>query len=353
MALIWAEGCDKLTTLAPLETTFTRVDATDVVINTTGGVWGGGAIEINDGPASNVFPLEIGVPRVLATEDLFVQFWFKPEEIVSADLVCFRSDGGISPICRVVTTDSGGLAYNSAGATTTTREFSDGGLFRPGKWAHVGVRLDPANSTGECQVWVNGTQVWNDVADMVGSSQNANITSVCFGGGNTTSQTYTFDDIIIYDATGSTFNSFLGPKRIYTLTPDGAGTTTNGTATGAASNWQAVDDSGDFDTTTYVEIGTTTNLDLYTTGALPETPDSIDGVEVVAMARTAGSTPRQGRVLARENVTTGNGTTYDINFGGDEGYFPLRHLFATNPDTASAWSGSEVDAMEIGWELVT
>jgi hypothetical protein len=254
---------------------------------------------------------------------------------------------------RLTLTDSGGLAYSSANATTTTREYSDGGIIRPNKWVHIGVRFDPANNTGECQVWVNGTQVWNDVADMTGTGQNTNCTSITFGGGFNNTQTFTFDDIMIYDATGTNFNSFLGPKRIYTLNPDGAGATTNGTATGAASNWQAVDETGDFDTTTYVEIGTTANLDLYTASALPETPDSVDGVEVVAIARSAGSTPRQGRVLARENVTTGNGTTVDIAFGGDEGYYPIRHLFATNPDTATAWTATTVNAMEIGWELVT
>jgi hypothetical protein len=362
MALLWHDGFDRYSVINDLQLKADRLDATasDIAYSTTAGAFGGGTLIGVDDQQLGTFRgwYEVTVPRVETPNDFFCGFWFKPEQFIRRPFVKFspsyKASGNNDPVFQLGLANSGGLVFSTAGGVARNFSADPPDLIQEGKWSWVEIRARPTDVTGQVEIRINGTTVINETSIDWASGQSQDVARVDFFGGGTSNQEYFFDDIIIYDSTGSDgFTTWLGPRRIYTLSPNGAGLTTNGTPVGVANNWDAVNDTGAYDSGTYVNIGTTTNLDLYTYENLPEAVTDIDAVLVSTVARTDGATPRQIRALARENVTTGNGTTRNVNFGTDADYHLQVENFNTNPDTALAWTDTEVNAAQFGWELVT
>ena len=152
------------------------------------------------------------------------------------------------------------------------------------------------------------------------------------------------DDLYVCDGTGTTNNDFLGNIYVEGIDPNGDGNSTQLTPS-TGSNWQNVDESNPSDgDTTYNTADANSETDLYTMTDLSETGDIL-GLQAHVEVRVTSGNPRKIRIPVRQSTTTSEGS--DLTIAGDD-YGARRRILETNPHTASAWTKSEIDSVEVG-----
>lgn len=216
-----------------------------------------------------------------------------------------------------------------------------------GEWIYIEAEATIANSGGVFRVWVDGAMV----ADFVGDTRNAGssdlIDGMSFGVvGGTVDRAY-FDDLYVLSVDGAGLTERLGEVSIQTLMPDGPGSLTEQTPVGSAQNWQNVDNIP-YSTSAY-NRGTVAGLrDLYTaTDPIPALSD----VKAVAMNVIASRTePGTGgvRTLLKSGATTVTGPDVILspNISVSQDFLPV------NPATGAPWTVAELQAIEIGSEVL-
>jgi len=209
----------------------------------------------------------------------------------------------------------------------------------------IEVRYKPSTAAdGIFQLKINGV-LEIDVQNQVTAGYSGNIRKICFGtiSWDVNSADAYIGDIVIDDAV------WPGNSKMTTIKPESGGTTTQwNPSTGA--NWDCVEEIpaaiGD-----YVGAASVDLVDTYGMSAMPLTPNAIKAVQVQAKAIKVGA-PTPGNLQLA--VRTG-GTNY---FSGDKApptIIPkhLWHVWATNPNTTTAWTKNDVDALEAGIKSVT
>lgn len=284
-----------------------------------------------------------------ATTEIIVGIGFYPTTAVSTNSII--SVGGAGTVDTkgvtiglnvgrniIVSTPGNWGSPNSTLSTGTT-------VVTLNTWHYLEVRAKLGAATGECEVWLDGVQELN-LSSL--NTATGGITSYnMIGVGCTYSNSHTtfYDDFYVCDKTGSTNNTFLGPISVYTLMPTGAGSSTQLTATGAATNWQAVSEAAN-NTTTYVSTSTTAQKDYYTFQSLPAGVTSVQGVLLKARSTlpTAGTRKLKLNLKNGASVITSAlkalllGTWAEDSFVSD-----------TAPD-GTAWDPTKVNATEGGVE---
>lgn len=130
------------------------------------------------------------------------------------------------------------------------------------------------------------------------------------------------------------------------LRPNGAGDETGiQNVTGAATHWQAVDESVADDATTTVHHDTdnTSGRDLYAIQSTAVGAGTVNSVTI--FIRFEGTTG-----WSKTAIKT-NGTVYEssqLSSGGDETWSTQSVAYATNPNTGIAWTWSQIAALQIG-----
>lgn len=156
-----------------------------------------------------------------------------------------------------------------------------------------------------------------------------------------------YDDFYLCDDTGSApHNDFLGVIRVETAYPTSADATT--WTPNASTNVSRVQESGWDGDTSYNSTSTSGNVDTFNHGNLSSTPATIFGVAVTAGMRKDDVTGRTGRTKLKSGGTTQDGASVVL----DTSYKLLRDQYVTDPNTGSAWTGANVNATKIGYELV-
>ena len=112
---------------------------------------------------------------------------------------------------------------------------------------------------------------------------------------------FDFDDLYVLDTTGSSNNTFIGDQRVEVIRPSGAGTHTDFSYSGGASNYQSVNESSQDGDTSYVYSATLNNQDTYAMGDLSTPPYSVAAVQVVLVSRKDDA----GTRLAAAAIRTG------------------------------------------------
>jgi len=231
---------------------------------------------------------------------------------------------------------------NSSGSPGTVLGTASG-TYSGNTWYYVEVRVKVGAATGEIELKINNTGVLNLTNVNTATGSLTYYSNIGFDSNSAFAPHY--DDLYVCDKTGSTNNNFLGPVSVYTLMPTGAGSTTNLTPVGAATNWQAVSEIA-ADTTTYAETSTTGNKDYYAFQALPAGVTSVFGVA----ARTKCTTPDNGGRKVRLNMKNGanviSSALRTLTMGS---WLSDIFLSETAPD-GSAWTKALVDGTETGPE---
>jgi len=137
-----------------------------------------------------------------------------------------------------------------------------------------------------------------------------------------------------------------GGSLTLTLRPTGAGSITNLSGSGCASNYQCVDEvTSDGDATNVNRPSNTYGTDIYEIED-PSTTGSIAGITVYCRARKGNV---QGNVMP--TVYTGsteyNGTAQSLTGS----YADYGHQWTTNPNTGVAWSWSDITSLQAGVRL--
>lgn len=354
MALIFVDGVDSYSVTADLTDKYdNNSDTGDILFNATAGRYGEGAIVADDDGQwlDKIIPL---TGSAVTTDELFVSFSYKMSALsrtANQGFLALSQSGEVGGEAAS-SVDGVYLAF-VAGLVTLYRDATilatGSNAITAGAWNRIEIRHIVDNTSGITQIKVNGELE----IDFTGDNQDAGLVGinvVKFGAQHTPTQ-HTFDDIVIHNSAGDAPTTWLNDIRIETLRPDGAGASSDSTAVGAATRHEAVDDTGGNDgDTTYVSMATALDEDLYTIGNMSFSPASITAVATTIMCRADGTTSRTIRGKVKENVTEGNGETHAVPAGAD--YKHVQNFFPQNPDTTAAWAETEVNAMQIGQEVI-
>jgi hypothetical protein len=200
----------------------------------------------------------------------------------------------------------------------------------------IEVYYQPADSGGRFVVKVNGAIEIDFTGDTMDNSGPVGQVQMGWGGSNNGGGC-SCDNVILDDA------EWIGETFIKGLAPNGAGASSQWTPS-AGNNHECVDEVpvNDLD---YVSTNANDQLDLYACADLGAV-SAVKCVQVQARAVKSGTpTPTHLKIAVR----TG-GAEY---FSGDLAVplaYPksLCHLWGNNPNTGAAWTGSQVDGMEVG-----
>jgi len=221
-----------------------------------------------------------------------------------------------------------------------------------GLWHHVEMNLIADLAAGTIEVWDNGVKI----IDFTGDTSNAasgDVTSLdtvslklprASGGAGSDIE---FDDIVIWDDGGSDFTGQLGEHRVEGLVVNAAGTNTDFTPL-ASTNISQVDESGTPDgDTTYNSSNTALDTDTFGVDNLTF-GTTIKGVSVKTYGRTDGSNTFQN--VVRSSSVEANSATFTLTTS----YDTYRHVQTLDPGAGTpAWTATTVNAMEIGYEVIS
>lgn len=355
MALIFVDGCDNYSVSADIADRWFSVNTTDTNYVAGSGRYGGGSIVCFDNTfnTTKVFPV---TGTAATTDELFFSFSFNAINLTASEDVLFTFQNVSSEFTlTMMITPLGGFILRRGGSVGAIIDSSAAGIISAGLWYRVEFRTVIANGTsGLYELRVSGATVLGPTAsvDTCGATGDIGATAVSLSGNNAASAAngHKFDDIIIHNSGGSGITGFLGDVRIETLRPNAAGDSSDSTATGAATRHEAVDEAGaPDDDTTYVAMATSGLEDLYNVGNLAGPVSTVAAVVVNTVSKaTAG--PRTIAAKVKHSTTEGTGVTRSIPSGV---YAPQQDYFYVNPSTSAAWTETEVNAMQIGQEVIS
>lgn len=159
------------------------------------------------------------------------------------------------------------------------------------------------------------------------------------------------DDIAINDTSGAYQNSWIGPGGVYLLRPTGAGSIAEWTPSGAAANWDCVDEVPHNGNTDYVYIDTTGKRDLYAMADLPPQMLSVDVVQPMIWA----SLSQAGISYIKPVLKLGASVTEDAQMNivnVQPTYQIFRGSAIYEKPGGGGWTPADVNNLEAGVETV-
>lgn len=288
--------------------------------------------------ASDVIKKTIGVN----TNKIFVGFALKVTTVYNAELPLLTFRRANADQCTITLGPNLLLQARTGSSVGTLIATATRALpFNAYRYVEVGITVGDA--TGTIEVRIDGVAVINEVNVDTKGTAVADLDEIWIGAGGGT-PAIAVDDVYILDNTTVDLNTYLGDVYMQLLLSDGAGSQTDFTLVGAATNWEAVKEIPPDDDTSYVGSTVVGNEDLYTFGALGLAVATIKACVVNIRARKTDAGVRTIRAEARQNVTTGESA--DISVGDDYEFF--QSAFPNNPDTGVAWTIAGVDSAEFG-----
>jgi hypothetical protein len=251
----------------------------------------------------------------------------------------FTDGGSIAHLLFNV--DVSGILVYKGGSIIATGALP--GTFNPGLWNYYEVSATIATTGGTVVVRVNGQTVVNFTGNTRNGGTSTNIDAIA------QSQYFaasTYDDLYVCDATGpAPWNTFLGDVRVLTSTPNGAGSSTQFTASSGA-NYTTVNELP-FSASQYVQSGTVGQRDTYTMADIPATVSSVLGVQNNIITKKTDTGPMN----AKPAIVSGGNVYYGAAVpltGNDVTVVDVRNI---NPATGAQWSVTDVNNLEAGAEV--
>lgn len=263
--------------------------------------------------------------------------------------VCAFVDSSSYQLTLTVETDGSvrvwrGLAggFDGVGGATSLGQSSAGVITAAG-WYSIQLGGTIHGSAGVFEVRVNSTVVLSGSGANTSNSGNAYAGKIGIGD-VVPSGTQYVDDLWISSV------AFQGDSVVETLYATANGTTNNYNVSGAASNFQAVDDPQNFDSdTTYVYDANVADIDLYAMGNLVHTTGTVKGFQINAVMRKDDAGVREAAMLVRSSSTNSVRTTIALT----ETYTRYSESFVTDPVTSVAPTIASVNALELGSKVIS
>jgi hypothetical protein len=224
-------------------------------------------------------------------------------------------------------------------------DIATAGIATPATWYHIAMTIDKVG--GYASVYVDGNQVLNWTGSVSGGD-------IDFVTGMRANQTNPFIAINCYvdnfyaDEISSESDAALPAYEFLPSFPDGA-SAANWTVSGAAANWQAVDDGAVHDgDSTYNKVSTSAGAleDRHETADIALPADYIIvAAHSFALAKKLDSTmDAQIEPSCHDGVSGAYGSALELPID----YQYMRNRFTTQPD-ASAWNETDFNAMRFGY----
>lgn len=253
----------------------------------------------------------------------------------SADLVYVSTATGSTKHWAIQLGTGGTLYVFAAGGTTLVGTIPN--ALMSGVWHYLEVKVAQDNS-GTLTVRIDGVQVFTVTATDFQNGSAVFESAWLTGNHN---NVY-WEDVIVMDGSGATFNDFMGDMRFEVQIPDADGATANWTPL-ASTNVSNIDDplgTNDADTT-YISSATT-NQDNYAShaniAATSATTIHFASLFVLARADAAGD---------KINVQVDSGGTVDRSADLDlvNGTYRWRKkVWELDPNTAADWTVANINA---------
>jgi hypothetical protein len=218
-----------------------------------------------------------------------------------------------------------------------------------GQWYYLEAKITISDTVGEITTHIDGNADTSLTSiDTKNAGTNSSIDTIAIGnwagGASTSGAGVLFDDLYVCNTAGAVNNSFLGPIRIQTLSPNAAGTDTGLTPVGA-SNYQNVSDQN---VSTYNYSSTTGTRDSY---ALPDLAAGTSAVLAVKNV-LAGQTSDAGAGAFKPVVRSAGTNYYDTTATlGATNKVYSQAIRETDPATSAAWTIAAVNALQVGAEV--
>lgn len=228
---------------------------------------------------------------------------------------------------------------------------SSNGLLTLNVWHHLEWKLTISTSTSanQCVLRLNNVEILNLTGIATKTSSNTTANAVSIGRLVSTQCGMSYDDIYIFDNTGSQNNDLIGDCRIETLYPSGAGNYAQLSANGAGTNYGCVNEHPADDDTTYVAGNSVGNIDSYAFGNPAGTISTVYAVQVNMRARKDNAGTRTVARLLRASATDYVGSDNSLSTS----YALYRDIMEKNPDTNAAWTSSDITALEAGVKVTS
>jgi hypothetical protein len=311
--------------------------------STSGGRFGGGGLQL-DTFGNSVFL------AVAAGNTYSCGFAFKPDTNISgystgSSIMAFMNGGSAGTVINKLGIDSGGaLKFGRGDFTTNNVCSSASGLITANAWYHIEVVVTRNASTGSVFIYLNGSLVASATGVNTGS---ATIDTIDIGGKGSSASPGAarwVDDLFLGDAATQ-----IGDCKVETIRPTADTATKDWTHNTGTTNFGTIDDFPTNDDTDYNSSATVGNKDLFDLSNLATTPSAVKAVQTVLISRKDDAAVRELRTNMKNGATTTNGTTR----GQGTSYQNYADIYNVNPDTAAAFTASDVNAMQLGYEVVT
>jgi hypothetical protein len=215
-------------------------------------------------------------------------------------------------------------------------------------WHHLELKVTMSATTGSVELRIDGAPVGMFSGNTKNGGTNSTIDTVKLGGsGNNTSITITRDDLYVLDDTGAApYNNFLGDVRVYSLSPTGAGSSTQWTPD-AGSNYAEVNEIP-YSAANYVQSNTSGQRDTYALADLPAGGvTTIYGVQNNIIAKRTDA----GAIAVKPVLKSGATIAYGTSVSLPTSDMILTDVRAIDPATSAPWTISGVNALEAGMEV--
>jgi hypothetical protein len=334
MAIKFVEGFDLYDTAAHLVRKGWSLNSGTPFLTT--GRFGGQCVNISNSTVQS--------PAFTAGNNWAMGFAFEASSLssygVNGKRLVTLTDGS-SQICALYLCSTGKLIFGRTDSTTNAIASSATGIIAAASWNYIEFELvRNATTGGSVNVYANGTLVANASATNTGSAAPISFQFMNDqDGGNVF-----FDDMYICDVATK-----LGECRVDTLRPGADTATKQFTPNSGANNFSRVNTTLFDDDTTYNSDLTVGHKDLFDIADLSFTPVAVKAVQLTMLARKDDVTTKQIRTNMKTVTSTTNGATQTLTTS----YALSSDIYETNPDTSAAFTGSEVNALQIGYEIVT
>jgi hypothetical protein len=241
--------------------------------------------------------------------------------------------------------DSNGAITAARGALAVGLGTSANGVWTLNGWNFWEVKATLNDTTGSVLVRKNGVTVLNVTgADTKNAGTGTTLTAMRIHA--VTNNTQYVDDVYCVNGDATAPNDLLGDSKVETLLPNAEGTTTDWSLSTGTTHYTLVDENP-ANTTDYVFSDVDGEVELVGVADLSTTAFNVHAVQVGMYAAKSDAGARSLRRVVRSGGA--NYTGSDIALGTSYGY--IYEGLVLDPATGSAWTPTNVNALQIGAEV--
>jgi hypothetical protein len=276
----------------------------------------------------------------VASSEIIIGFAMNTKNSTTAFLVFLGDNANTAHLS--IQNNANGVVTILRGSTVIATSSTNAYVMNTTQYYEIKASIDP--TAGSVTVKIDGTQVLTFTGNTKNGGTNNTIDGVQV---QNTANPYTyFDDLYILNTTGTTNNTFLGDVRVAALMPTGAGSSTQLTPTGSASNWQNTADVP-INTARYNSSSTVGQRDTYALADLPAGTGTIFGIQT-NMTASKSDAAVAGIKAA---IKSGSNVYYDSTQNLSASAVQSRAVRETDPATSTTWTVSGINGLEAGAEV--